>query len=396
MLSFINLILISFILFESLEELAENDFLFQIFPSFSQENPNYFYAQTKKNLLTIQTTETHNTFLFSENIDDNFYLDISSISIIDNIFIIKSCLGANVLVQIEYKNEEKFIYNRDLSEIKFCYSTKIKNPNINSKNPDEFAFITYWAEYETTSQKIFHKCILFYPISNIFSEEFTLSSSNAYIDNTYYPEACDTFRNEDIFCSIHYSDNNNFPQLYGDYYVLETNKIFFDFIYKNDSSIYLVLSKTKKEAGAYQKPISMGITNNNLIKSDIYMTEFHYFEYNGKGKTFLLFSFYNNNNNARKSIIPYYEGIVNYAGLNIQDQYIHQNLFNYLISNNEELIVLYIYKQDKMKLMLTRLNITNTKSITNFKDYSKYYLIIYDICQNPKYFQSIYITSLIN
>ena len=47
-------------------------------------------------------------------------------------------------MEVEYKNKEKFFYKyNNFEKIKFCYSTKIVNSYITSKNPDEYVIITY-------------------------------------------------------------------------------------------------------------------------------------------------------------------------------------------------------------------------------------------------------------
>ena len=67
--------------------------------------------------------------------------------------------------------------------------------------------MTYWTEkiISTNVEKYIHKSILFYPLSNKFSDEFTLSSNSQFLIDKYYPENCITFRNSDIFCVIHFS-----------------------------------------------------------------------------------------------------------------------------------------------------------------------------------------------
>ena len=88
-------------------------------------------------------------------------------------------------------------------------------------------------------------------------------------------------------------------------------------------------------------------------------------------KTKLMTSYYYNwysnsfiNQNVDKEI---------YNGINIEDIYIDPNLFNYIIPNNEELIIIYIMKgaDEKNLLLLNRYNYTtDLRKTTKFDKYN--------------------------
>ena len=70
-----------------------------------------------------------------------------------------------------------------------------------------------------------------------------------------------------------------------------------------------------------------------------------------------------------------------------------------MVPNEDELIILYIFKEKKMSLFLTRFNASDSstnKLHIGFKNISPYTYKRTDICEEPKYFQSIYINSFIN
>ena len=135
------------LLFHRKIEANENEykFFFKLYSSHDQEEPYYLYAQTNKNLIVINSTEGENMNIKEKKVIEEYtYKDISSISLIDNIYLVKTCFGPNKLMEVEYKNKQKFFYKyNNFEKIKFCYSTKIVNSYITSKNPDEYVIITY-------------------------------------------------------------------------------------------------------------------------------------------------------------------------------------------------------------------------------------------------------------
>ena len=390
------------------EEIEDNKYSFQLYNSHDIEEIYYFYAQTYKNLITINSTEgENNTIIETKTTNEYLYKGISSVSLIDDTFLIKTCFGPDNLIQVLYKNKGTYFKKiNNFDKIKFCYSTKIKNPYIRPINPDEYVIITYWTEIEsiTNRESYSHKCIFFYPSSNTFSEEFILSSESKFI-NLYYPEKCTTFRNEDIFCGIHFSSVDDSLHILGNNYIIETNKIVLPYGDNFEPSIYVVIDKSVISSSNYHIPISLG-KNNPIPKNggygDIYMSEFHNYNKNGNGKTLLLYSYYIKklkNEFKRTNYIPFFEDTKLFYGLNVQDKYIHQNLFNHLIHNKDELIIIYISKENKTNLYLLIFDINDSKSQlinNNFKGIANYYYQRNDICNEPKYLQSLYINSFIN
>ena len=391
------------------QEKNENDYIFQLFPSLDKNNPNYFYAQTNENLLILNSTENENISIINQlDADDYLYQNISSVSLIDDKYLVKTCFGPKILMGVEYNDKANFHEYNYLNKIKFCYSTKIINPYITNEHPDTYIIITYWTEISSTTniERYLHKCILFYPNSNTFSNELILSSGSQFVVNIYYPEKCITFRDTDIFCGIHFSPEDNDIHLLGNNYIIETSKIFLDAVQKKDSSVYLVISNSLISLRNFHRPIGIGksLQNSLVGKYDVYMTEIHDYK-DGKEVTLLLYSYYKKisektlksiNIVIRASFIPYFLKL--YSGLNIEDNYVNPNLFNYLV-NNDELIIVYISQEAKMSLLVTRFSVNDPKAKeihSGFKSVSRNIFIQTDICRNPKYLQSIYINSFIN
>ena len=385
------------------EEIEDNKYSFELYNSHDNDNPNFFYAQTHKNLIIINSTEGDDNTIIENKISSEYlYSDISSVSLIDEKYLVKTCFGPNNLMKVQYKNKETYIFEKNnFSKIKFCYSSKIKNPKITATNPEEYVLITYWTEIDTITdrERYSHKCILFYPSSKKFSQEIVLTSESKLVINIYYPEKCTTFRDEDIYCGIHFSPSDDDEyHIIGNQYIIETDKIY------ANPSIYVVISNSVLTSTNYQRPLALGKTISIPViggYGDIYMTEFHNYNRNGNGKTLLLYSYYIRklrNNYIRKAYVPYFEAISLFYGLNIEDKYIHQDLFNHLVPNKDELIIIYISKETH-SLLLSRFDINNSKSKLihkNFKDISNYNYIRTDICNEPKYLQSVYINSFIN
>jgi hypothetical protein len=159
--------------------------------------------------------------------------------------------------------------------------------------------------------------------------------------------------------------------------------------------IKLVLVYATFDESNYYRPIGIYkyLFTKNLKYIDYFLTEMHDKQNN---KTKLMTSYYYNwysisfiNQNVDKEI---------YNGINIEDIYIDPNLFNYIIPNNEELIIIYIMKgaEGKNLLLLNRYNYTtDLRKTTKFDKYSSSNYLRYDICERPKYIQSMYINSFI-
>ena len=384
------------------DESNEQKYYFQLYPSLDQEEPYYLYAQNNKNIIVINSTDGENmNIIEKEAIQENKYGNISSVYLIDDDYLVKTCFGPNKLMEVQNKNKGKFIYfYNNFQKIKYCYSTKIYNPYINKTYPDEYVIITYWTEIdENNKEKYYHKSILFYPQSNSFGDELILSSGEKFNVNLFYPEKCDTFQNFNIFCVIHFSpESSDDTRILGNHYIIETKYLLLDAEFHKNSSIYLVYSNSKLTAYSYLVPISLNkIVNIPLYgKGNIYITQYHEYKEDGSGKTLFLYSYYIKNN-YRISYVSYYESLNYFYGINIQDIYINPNLFNHLFVNGDELIVLYIFKDIQTSLFLTRFNITSDINHLHkgFKNVSSYTYRNIDICEDPKSLKSIYINSFI-
>ena len=370
----------------------EYKYYFQLYSSHEENCPYLFYSQTNDKLLVINSTEGDSCTIIGRNESNvHSYKSISSITLMDKDYLVKTCMGPNKLLEVHIKNKETFFFeNNNFAKITYCNSFKVINPSITLQNPDIYVILTYWTEISSTigTERYSHKYIIFYPASKKFSKETTFKIDSQSDLNKYYPEKCTTFRYTDIFCAIHFASGKS--------NILQNNYI----IKLEDQSVNFVISNSQLTSSNYMVPISLGKTGNHLIfgKYDIYMTELHKYEENGPGKTYLLFSYYIN----RISYVPYFE-ITNVFslsfGLNIEDNYVHQNLFNYLVPNKEEFIILYISKEAKMSLLLTRFNISDSGNIKlnaiDKRTLPNTYIRV-DICDQPKYLQSIYINSFIN
>ena len=397
--------LFNFILFLFFQDIVksnnadENKYSFQLYPSWGQNTPYIFYAQANNELITINSTEGENCNIIErKEIEEYSYKDLSSVNIIDDNYLVKSCFGPDKLVEIIYINKETFIHNNNnLKNIMFCYSTKVYNPLNNKEHSDEYVIITYWTEIKSITDRVrySHKCILFYPESKTFSQELTLTSGSQFVINIYYPEKCVTFRNTDIYCVIHYVPaENDEIHILGNNFVIETKNIILDSIYHQIESVNLVISNSQISSTVYQRPISLKKTSNSKLGFiDIYMTEYHHSE--GKGKVSLMYSYYRKF--FHTSYIPFTSNI--FIGINIEDNYVHQDLFNYLVPNEDELIIIYISNEDKTSLILNRFNASDSSSKQlnrGFKNYAYNNYIRTDICSKPQYLQSIYINSFIS
>ena len=380
-------LLIMFIIGTSFGEDNEDKYYFQLYPSLDTNRPHYFYAQTNYKLLTINATEGENCDIISRTSNDEFtYKNISSIITINDSYLVKTCFLSDKLVEITYEGIS-FTFKNNLENIKFCYSTQILNPNINSAHNEKYVIITYFTKL-ISGEKYSHKAIIFYPSNNKFSEEITLLPDSSII-NDYYPENCITFRNTDIYCSIHFTGSSLFNvNLLRNNYVIETKKLFF-----NEENIFLVLSNSiTSTSNYYKKLIPLNRIEKTFILTklkdgikDIFLTECH----NQKDsiKTWIRFSHYIND--IHKSYIS----VSGDYGIKISDKYINPKLLNYLIPNEKEMLIIYITEDKRTNLLISRFK---TEDIDI--NYSGYVLNNYfrtDICSKPKFMQSIYIKSFI-
>ena len=388
---FPNFFLVFLLFFgNSIQDNNEDKYFFQLYPSIDSNNPHFLYLQNYEKLLTINATEGDNCKIINENSINEFtYKNISSIIIVNDTYLVKTCFINNKLVEISYDNN-RFLYSKNIDNIKYCYSSQILNPNNDSFSKDKYVIITYFTEL-LSDGKYTHKAILFYPFTHSFSDEYTLLSDTSFIVNDFYPENCVTFRDTDIYCSIHFTGHTLVDfNLLGNNYVIETNNLF-----SEKENIFLVISNTITSTTNYFKKIiplnreesTYIITKFKNGMKDIYLTECH----NQKDaiKTWLRYSYY-----IRETHLSYIKIDQDY-GLKISDKAINPNLLNYIAPNQEEMLIIYLNPgAEKTNLLISRIN---TKDIVyNYMGYAfnNYYRT--DICLEPKYMQSTYINSFIN
>ena len=125
----------------------EYEYYFQLYSNSTQnrENPNLFYSQTNDKLLVINSTEEENCSIIDRRKTNEYsYKDLSSITLMDKDYLVKTCLGPNKLLEVQIKNKETFTFKKNnFQSIKFCYSTKIINPSFSVQYPDIYVIITY-------------------------------------------------------------------------------------------------------------------------------------------------------------------------------------------------------------------------------------------------------------
>ena len=373
------------------EEILEDKYYFQLYPSLDNGQSFLFYAYTPDSRILIINSTEGDKCSITEGGKINAYPinGLSSVIAFNNSLLIKTCFGPDKIVEIVNQKNETFTYkrattnsqNQNLDNIKFCYSTSIYNP----QNSNENIIITYWTEFTLLygKEKYTHKFILFYPKLNHFSQEIEINS----IYNIY-ARSCITFRNVDIYCTIHTnllsseSKNNSFT--------IDTSKIF-----SSKLEITSVISSSNNGENIYQKPIQINKQIRDILgrNFDAFLTEYHDKDLD---KTILVSSLY------RKIVstvwISKSDFFNMYYGVNIEDYYVNPHLFNHLIPNQNDLIIIYTMKTgNDMSLVMTRFNLTNSIQYhKKFKEYSMSNYLRKDICSNPKHIQSFFLNSLIN
>ena len=368
-LTFINF-LIFFITIKC--DTEDKKFYFQLYPSQDKDKPYLIYAYTPpSNLMTINSTEKENcTIIDNSEINESAIKNLSSVITYKDL-IIKTCFNPDILVEIknDYVNLNKK-KSKILSNVKYCYSTVIYSPN-NTRSETEDAIITYWIEYELKSGKeIFtHKSMIYYIKKNIFSEEIILRTTK-----NFYSEKCINLRSTDIFCSI---SSDEFT--YVNYFVIETSKLF-----SNDNN-HLVSSNVAYEKDVYQKIIGADLALKENL-NDIFIIENHN---KIKKVTKLIFQLYKKGEKKASSLKDGNELI-------IEKTYIEPSIFNMLFQKTNDTIVSYIMKAGKKNnYLLSRFNLTESIEKKNSSHLVSNYLYE-DICSEPKYMQTNYITSFIN
>ena len=378
------------------EDILEDKYFFQLYPSQNNELPNIFYAYTPYNkLMTINSTAAENINIQDTNVNEYVIKDLSSVILYKNSLLIKTCFGPDKIVEIIDEDNFSFPhintytengFTRSLNNINYCYSSVIYDPS-NSAN---LVIITYWTEINIKNNKenYDHKCILFYPNRKMYSEEIILKKSSnlieKFINDNYYARSCITFKGVDIFCNIHFNSDS---KPYG--FNIDTSKIF-----TNEASIQLIFIYNGDDKITYQKPINIDTTYHSLNGYYLhnFLTEYHSKDLN---KTILVSSIFIKS--LKSSFISFNNKIEKYYGINIEDKYISQYLFNHLLPSNDDLIVIYIMKLNNVNnLLMSRFNLSESITFHTLKEYSMSNYIKDNICSNPKYIQSLFINSPIN
>ena len=283
----------------------------------------------------------------------------------------------NSLVEIknDYINQKK---SKILSNVKFCYSTFIYSPSIKN-NQIKKVIIKYWIEYELKNGKEIytHKCILYNINDQKFSEEIILKTTK-----NFYSEKCINLKSTDIFCSINSDEFTNI-----NYFVIETKKLF------TDNNNHLVSSNDVFEKDAYQKILATNFGLYDKLRENFY--DIFIIEYHNKKKdvTKLNFRLYKK---GESRTLSFKDANFHSEELYIEQTYIEPNLFNILFQRTNDTIITYIKKTEKKtNYFLSRFNLTKSTETKNSTQLISNY-IRDDICNNPKYMQTIFMASFIN
>ena len=391
---FIILLLLSF----SHEENEQNNYFFTIYPS-ADKNTSYIihsFTPYSEHLTIDFSQENPNKIIQKESIAD-YSNKHSSTFFYKKDYLIKSCFSSNKIVEIipvsetEKKYEEikvKYVYSIEginiAENIQYCFSTIITNPDKASNKKDENIIITYWVQI-LDNNNYSHKVIFFYPNTKKFSKVYPLYSNILFPLEKRFPIHCTVFRNSDIFCSYYDLDLNN-------QYVIETNKIMKE--NTKTPSVHFVLSDFCQINGKNMLPISL----NKQLKSifggyyDIFLAEFSEKENGKKNNTVLLYSLYRKSLHA--SLVPMFSFLDLFFGINIRDDYIETNMFNYLLEGNE-MVFVFIYNN-----LLQAIRVDYSKKLNIFKKYEDfrelgYYSTKLTNCKKPKFMRSTYINTTI-
>ena len=397
-LSLIFLILIIFPLSHGQND--KSNYFFSMYPSQNKNKSYIIYSLTPfSEKLTIDlSVEESNKIIKKEQIPD-ISNNISSIIFYKEEFLVKTCFGANKVVEIIPTKEidktyneinNRYIYSENGLQIsknlKYCFSTIVANPDT-SKIKDENIIVTYWVMIKEDGTYN-HKCIFFYPYLKKFSSVYNLISNKEFPLSKRYPIHCTTFRYRDIFCSYYDLDLNN-------QYVIETNKI--PKQSSKNPSVYFVLSDFGQINGKNMLPISLNKQNKSIFGGyyDVFLAEFGEkkdVNDNKENKTVILYSLYRKSLHA--SLVPMFSLFDTFFGINIRDDYIETNLFNYVLEGNE-MVFIFIYNN-----VLQAIRVDYSQEFNIFKKYNDfgelgYYSTKLVNCKNPKYMQSTFINNTI-
>ena len=390
-LTLIFLYFISFITVLSSQN-EEDKYFFQLYPSENKDKPeelNFF--NLKSEYYTINSTDKEDMKITNRVISNEIPIKhLSSVVLFNKRFLIKTCFGPYKIVEIKDENNGEIFTPKDdyfkhvkknLENIKYCYSTAIKNP----LKENEYLLFTYWTESSSSNgiEIYSHKYILFNPSSKVFTIVGLLDNGG----NNFYAQSCTNLLYEYVYCNIDQSfslsKTKHFSLKYTD-------------LLSVSPKINIVQVLARFSNSIYHKPI--GILKETYTKSgktaQFFLTEYHDRENN---KTRLMTSLYINY--YKTTYILRFDDLEIYYGINIEDFYIDPKLFNNLLPNNEEFIIIYIMKgaEGKILLLLNRYDYQHSLQVqTKFDKYTLSNYLRDDICEKPKYMQSMFITSFIS
>ena len=167
-------------------QLEEDESYFQLYPSENKEKPDEInFFNLKSDYYTINSSNEKDMKIINKTKrDENPIKNLSSIIKFGDRFLIKTCFGPDKIVEIKYVNSGEFFSPKDdyfmqlkknLKNIKYCYSTPVRNPI----KPNEYFIIFYWAESSRDSgiELYSHKYIIFDLSNKSFwkSKNFKLS-----------------------------------------------------------------------------------------------------------------------------------------------------------------------------------------------------------------------------
>ena len=394
----ILLLLCFFISISTLEDYLEDRYYFQLYPSTDEYRSYVFHAFTHDHkLITINSTDGENCQKIEEKTVNEYPIKgLSSVASFNKTLLIKTCFYPDIIVEIIDEKKETYrlennnfnSYSNNLDNIKYCYSTAIRNP----RDKTQLVIMTYWTEfYKEKGKEIYtHKAILFNPKTNKFSKEIYLIGSSTIIErlvnNNFYARSCITFRGVDIYCNIDLNSDNS----YANSFSIDTSKIF-----TSEPHIHLIISNEDFGKDIFQKSIPIGKEIDSIFGGfyDAFLTEYHNEKEN---KTMLVSSLF------RKSLFASFISISDkskiYYGINVEDVYINQYLFNHLVPNEKELIAIYTMKTgNDMSLIMSRFKFSESTTFhSKFQEFAFSNYLRDDICPKPKHIQSIFVNSFIN
>ena len=371
--------------------LEDDEFYFQLYPSENEEKPEEInFYNLKSEYYTIISSDEEDMKIHKATIDEIPIKNLSSITEFGDRFLIKTCFGPDKIIEIKDKNSDEILSPKDeyfkhlkknLKNIKYCYSTAVKNP-IKS---NEYFIITYWTESLSsgTIEIYNHKYIIFIPRTKVFGSVKTLNSQ----DNNFYAQSCTNLLYKYIYCTI----DPSFPLSKENHFSIDSSQFLSD-----SAKINLVKVLSRFSNSIYHKPIGMfkDVYTNTGKNGSYFLTVYHD---SSSNKTRLMTSLYINYN--KTSYILRFEDLKIDYGINIEDNYIESNLFNYLLPNNDEIITIYIKKGAEGKNLLLLKKYDHQHPLQTQTSFDKYSLSNYfrdDICEKPKYMQSKFILSPIN